>query len=924
MLAEAFPSSGARNVFLSFVPSEEKALRRKLIKALSPLARQGLINLWSDEEIPAGYGRAQEIAHHLQASQIILLPVSPACLASETWNRQAETILELVRGGRVKMIPVLLRETVAWREAPFGHLSPLPASGKAVTSFNKQDEGWFAVATGLYDLVAQAQQSHAPAVSRLLRTQPPTPHPVKSIPRPQVVSEIYQRLTAPDLSSLVLTGIWGLGKSELAAQVCQFAEAQRQAGQGPFLACPLWLNLEETASLLDVCGTLCEAYGVAVPSFQHLTASDLAGTLFDLLQQSQQPRLVVLNQLENWLDPQTRYPRAGQPGVGEWLELLNSRLCPSRVLFTSRLYPHGRRQRLDSYVQRLTLPGLSLAEGLQLLRLGELAENDEERAFAISYYQGHPLALAWLRDLLTENRSLSLAALMHDISYKQLWTNDLAQNIAQYIYMQQLNQEQRELLLAFAIYRQAVPLQAAQRILQARSSQLASQASAALRFLLDQDLLQAVGNLEYRLQPVIKDFVQTQAREADPHLNAAQVCQAHRLAASYYQERFADALSRALQPSIDAFRLLLEAAWHICQAGQLAEAAQLMRDEQLFLYLNRWGGNSLLLDLYQQLLPTEKWDAPPLVAGQLYHEMGTIQNALGQKQNAQMYYERALPFLRQVAEPVLIAEALNDLGSVYRALTQEARARECYEEAWALCEQEGERFAQRGVTLNNLGRLLYEQGQEKQQQRQKAEATALYQEAQALYERALTAHQSNDQPEEAGWTLLNLGDVYASLDQRDQTRGYYQQALKQLRALGERRGEGTVLNNLGLLMAYERTTKEEAASCYLQALRIFRAVGDRWQERKVLRNLGHWLMIYVPKQEPARSQAYISGLACFFAARDVLEKQPQTNADLVPGWLLASLRQDMGAQKTEELLLAGEARSWQIIEELLRMPHNFM
>lgn len=923
MLAQAFPTSRGINVFISLVPPGERSLRRSLVEALSPLSRRGLINLWSDDEIQGGHRSAEEVARQLQAAQIILLLVSPACMDSPDWNQQMDAILAREKSARVSVVPVLLRPTVDWQGAPFGHLAPLPADGRPISSFSKRDEGWFQVAKGVRTLVAHMEPTPPLAVSRQLRTQPPTPHPA-SVPRPQLVAEIYRLLTGPDLSALVLTGICGLGKSALAAQVCQCAEAQRRAGQGPFLAEALWLDLDATTSLLDVCGTLCQAYGAALPSFQMMTAPDLAVALLQVLQQSQEPRLIVLNQFENWLDPQTRYPRAEHPGVGEWLELLNSQLCASRILLTSRIHPHGKSQPLDAYVQRFTPAGLTRAEGIQLLRLGEVNETEEEIASAVTYYQGHPLALALLRNLLKENRSLSLAALMQDLSYKQLLANDLAANVLRYIYTQQLNQEQRELLLAFAIYRQAVPLQEAQRIAQTRVRLPANQASAALRVLLDQDLLQAVGNLEYRLQPVINDFIQAQVREADPRLDAEHKLLAHRIAAACYQERLSRALQRAPQPSIEDFRLLLEAAWHSCQAGQFAEAYRLIHHEQLFFYLHRWGGNSLLLDLYQHLLPPEKWGADSLVAGQIYHEMGRIQNALGQKHEAQGYYQRALPFFRQTGSPVLIAEALNDLGTVHRALKEEQLAGDCYREAWSLCEQADQRFAQRGITLNNMGRLLYERGRQKQQRRQKEQAQACYMEALALYEQALAEHRSNNQPEEEGWTFLNLGDVYVMLGQRATAHDHYWQALEQFRDLGERRGEGTVLNNLGVLLGYDRAGKERTATCFIQALRIFRAVGDRWQERKTLRNLGRWLIIFAPAQDPARSQGYLRGLACFFAARDALEEWHNPRSEMIPGWLLAALRQDLGEQKTEELFQEGEARCRQIIEDLLNMPRDFL
>ncbi|GCE08119.1 hypothetical protein KDAU_54480 [Dictyobacter aurantiacus] len=923
-MEQVWPSPGSINVFISSVPPREKALRRSLITALSPLVRQALITLWSDENVLGGQQSEQEITHHLNAAQLILLLVSPDCIDSRFWNQQMAVIMAREAHGDVQVIPVLLRPTVGWQDAPFGHLPTLPADGKPVVAYRPRDEGWYEIARSIHRLVAHVQQVPPAIISRRLRTQPPVPHPSASVPRPQLVVDIYQQLTSPTTSALVLTGIGGLGKSVLAIQVCHFVEEQRRAGHGPFLSPALWLDIDATTSLQEVLITLCEASGAALPALQTMSVYDLVAALLQLVQNNPQPRLIIINQLEHWLDPQTRYPLAQHAGVGEWLELLNTQPCASRILFTSRIYPHGKQQHLDAYVQRFVPAGLTVAEGLQLFRLGNIAETDQDLAAVVASYQGHPLALALLRDILKENRSLSLATLLQDLAYKQLWVNDMAENILQYIYTQQLNQEQRELLQAFAIYRLAVPLQAAQSIVHRRITMPVSRTGAVLRVLLDQDLLQATGNLEYRLQPVLRDFVQAWENENDPGLDAEKRRQVHQIAASYYQERFSDATRRMSQPHINDFRLILEAAWHYCQADQPAEAYQLIHREQLFLYFHRWGGNSLLLELYELLLPAEKWHAAPLTAGQVNHEMGSIQSALGNKHEAQLYYERALPLLRQAEQPVVLAEALNDLGMVYRALNQEALAEQCYREAWVLCEEAGKHFPQRGITLNNMGRLLYERGRQHQQRRQKAQARELFQEALARYEQALAAHQSNNQPEERGWTLLNLGDVYMALNQHEKAHNNYWQALQQFRGFGERRGEGTVLNNLGVLLAYDRAKKDQALACYVQAIHIFRAVGDRWQEEKTLRNLGRWLLIYVPEQEPSRTQGYISGLACFFAARAVFKKQHTTRDTFIPDWLLASLRQELGAQKVEELVKDAETRSSQIVGELLHMPHDFV
>lgn len=909
-------SQNAPGVFLSYAPPPEKKLRSKLLEALSPLSSHGLITIWPDDQ---GNGSA-DTTHLFHRARILLLLVSPACLASPAWNRQAEAMLARAHSGHARVIPVLLRQTVAWQQTSFGHLIPLPVEGRPVTSFSNQTAGCFAVASGLHDLVArelpaiselQSPPGSAPPAARLLLTRPPIPHPLKSVPRPQVVAEIYQRLSSSEVSALILTGIWGLGKSEVAAQVCQLAEQQRQSGQGSFVASPLWFTLTETTSLGEICASLCLATGSALPEFQRMTPSDLVVTLYDLLEQT--PRLVVLDQLENWLAPQTSQPRLEHPALGPWLELLNSRLCASRLLFTSWLYPQSQRQPLAAYVQRQALCGLSPAQGLQVLGAGQLQESERELISLVSYYQGHPRALAWIRDLLSGTHVASLSSLVHDLAVKQRFASDSAHSILHYIYIQQLTEEQRALLQAFVLYRRPVPLLAAQQLVGSRQRTLAG---TSLCVLLDLGLLQARGLLMYCVPPVIRDVV-----VAEPAESGLPDAPAHRTAASYYQTHAASLSSQSQASEQRAFHML-EAAWHLSQAGEPLASAHLLQREQVFCTLSRQGEQALLLELYQHLLASTSWDTIPALAGQFYHELGSIHNALGQKTEACQACQRALAFLRQTDEPALLVATLNELGTVYRSLNRLDLAHACYQEAWTHCEHSNGLFSQRGITLNNQGRLLYTRAQEQERQHHTAQAHTLYEQARTLYQQALALYQRHQLPEEEGWTLLNLADVCAARGERPPALALYHRALSHFRDLGERRGEGTVLNNLGLLLAYDPATREQAAGCYTQALHIFRAVGDRWQERLALRNLGYWLLLCVPAQEPASARTYLGPLACFFASRDPLAHPAHRRADLLPNWLLASLRQELGESGCEECLQAAETRCWQTIEELLQIPRH--
>jgi len=65
----------------------------------------------------------------------------------------------------------------------------------------------------------------------------------------------------------------------------------------------------------------------------------------------------------------------------------------------------------------------------------------------------------------------------------------------------------------------------------------------------------------------------------------------------------------------------------------------------------------------------------------------------------------------------------------------------------------------------------------------------------------------------------------------------HQIALSAARRLGDRRGEGTILNNLGV--AYrQRRRFDEALACHDQALNIYQMIGDRHGEGRALNNSG--------------------------------------------------------------------------------------
>ena len=657
--------------------------------------------------------------------------------------------------------------------------------------------------------------------------------------REKVVKEVYAQLLQPDITAIVLTGIGGVGKSTLAALIHRHAEQQRRLGDGPFTAEALWLRIDPAVTITDLVGTIFDALSKPLLDFGSLTPQNLAVALFNALNTTEQARLIVLDQFENLLDTQTGYALADHAGVGEWLDALNSQPCRCRVLLTSRLWPQGTREYPPTYMQEHQSRGMEIAEGIELLRKQEVNATEAELRVAVEHCAGHAFALTLLASFLRRNRSLRLTTLYSNPTYAQLWTGNIAHNLLDSIYTQQLNEVQRKLLLAFSIYREPVSLDAAKSLLDFSAAVPEVQALSALDALLRQHLLQASGEGRYQLHTIVADYACSRFVGGHEQTNEQALQEAHARAAQYYLQQAAQSCPpRERRRSISDVQPLIEAIWQQCQAGQWPQAYDLMEQENIFKSLKRWGGNAILLELYELLLHMEKWHPQPAQVARIYNNLGEVYRALGQLERAQQYLDRALNMCREQSDLRGECWALNGLGRVYSIQGQRERAREYFERALSKCRAIGDR-GDEVSTMNNLAGVYRAMVQRKQ--------------AQEYCEQALNiCKEIGDRGKEAT-TLNNLGEVYSALGKKEQARTYYEAALSIQRELGNRSQEGWTLNNLGKL--YDDWGQKEQALTYLeQALSVRREVGDRLGEGRTLKNLGK---VYMSLGQKEQALAYL-------------------------------------------------------------------
>lgn len=443
--------------------------------------------------------------------------------------------------------------------------------------------------------------------------------------REHVVQEVYEKLTQPDITAIVLTGIGGAGKSTLTALIYRYSEEQRLASRGPFLAETLWLTIDSAVTFADLAGNLCEALERPLPDFGHLAPQSQAVALFNALKSTDKPRLIVLDQFENLLDWESGHALTDRPGVGEWLDIINSQSCDCRILLTSRPRPVGIRENPPTYLQEYPVEGLEMHEGIALLQSRGVSGSEIELQSAVTHCAGHALSLTLLATLMRDHH-LDLPTLFKNSA---LWSGDIATNLLDQIFTQKLDDAQRELLLAFSVYREPVPFEAAQAIITHTSR---TQLPPALKALVTQHLVEAVGQGRYQLHAIIADYAQGRFDESSKQTNEDTLRAAHAKAAAYYLHRATTTCPpREKRRKVSDIHDLLETIWQSCQAEKWQEAYDVMERESISDDLNRWGENAVLLEIYQPMVLSEKYQL-----GQAMHinyNLGKAYYPIGKKAN---------------------------------------------------------------------------------------------------------------------------------------------------------------------------------------------------------------------------------------------------------------------------------------------------
>jgi tetratricopeptide (TPR) repeat protein len=257
-----------------------------------------------------------------------------------------------------------------------------------------------------------------------------------------------------------------------------------------------------------------------------------------------------------------------------------------------------------------------------------------------------------------------------------------------------------------------------------------------------------------------------------------------------------------------------------CPAEDVQEKAAIISDLGM-LKANR-GEIEAAIALYQQSLALNEQTNNAHTKAATLNNLGMLKVNCGEIEAAIALYQQSLALNEQIGNVTGQAATLNNLGYLKANRGEREEALALYQQSFVLKEQIGD-IKGKVATLHEMGRLKANCGKTEQ-------ALALYQQSLALTE------QIGDVQAKAR-TLHQLGNLKVNCGEREQAIALYQQSLAISEQIGDVQAKASTLNNLGYLKA-NRGEREEALALYQQSLAISEQIGDIQGKAATLHELG--------------------------------------------------------------------------------------
>ncbi|HEY9857938.1 MAG TPA: tetratricopeptide repeat protein, partial [Candidatus Obscuribacterales bacterium] len=617
------------------------------------------------------------------------------------------------------------------------------------------------------------------------------------IDRPEPETQLQAWLSSDQIRLVGIVGAGGFGKSALAAHLFHQSQEFRDK---------FWINFQQPSRFSLFARRVLQHLHYEVD--EKFTDEELATELLNRLIRGR--FLLVLDNLETLLQDELWQPY--QQFLTRWLGVGGG----GSILYTSQEQVELPRQRYQLW----PLAGLSVEQGLALLKRQGVAGNKADLTEFVSVAEGHPLllnlAIDWLLDPEQEigERKLSTDAVTLFKTIVGQHRGDTAASVGKVFEasFQRLTPRLQHLLMDVSVYRRGFSLAAAQAMLPNEAEPLTI---AELRSLEKCSLLlkQADGH-NWQFQPLIKRYVEYLRRKI------GNVPASHERAIVYYHT----IAKPQVQPTDtrEAVHEELEIFYHHCELHQYSQALEMISGCDDFLSLR--GYNKDLVQLYEQLW--QSWqpkETEQKELSTLLSNLGLAHYLLGHYEQAIACHKQSLAIKRQVEDRGGEAKSLNNLGIAYYALGQYEQAIAHHKQSLEIKRQVGD-IQGEASSLGNLGNVYSSLGRYEQ-------AIELYQQSLAIERRGGDIHGEVN-------SLNGLGSVYASLGQYEQAIDLLQQSLEIKRQIGDIHGKAISLGNLG--NAYFSLGRyEQAIALYQKSIDIQRQVGNIHYEAMAFFNLGN-------------------------------------------------------------------------------------
>lgn len=138
-------------LFITYSHKDIKA-KDQLITYLAVMKREGLINIWHDNEILPGGTWRDSISKNLAESDLLLYLVSVNSLASENCNQELAEALN----ANIRVVPIIL-ERCDWLNHQLSGFQVLPDKGKPINAWENENAGWQSTFAGIRKVIHQMQ-----------------------------------------------------------------------------------------------------------------------------------------------------------------------------------------------------------------------------------------------------------------------------------------------------------------------------------------------------------------------------------------------------------------------------------------------------------------------------------------------------------------------------------------------------------------------------------------------------------------------------------------------------------------------------------------------------------------------------------------------------------------------------------------------